>query len=103
MVQLEMNRRFSCRKKGQRPRYKPRSKHPIKLHVLASISFEGTAKLCIFEGIMNVELYVGFLKKCLVLFLLQKYPNGHCFMQDSDPKHTSHHAQAFFSKNNIKW
>ena len=102
-VQLEMHRRFCCRKKGQKPRYKPRPKHPIKLHVWAGISYEGTTKLCIFEGIMNAELYVEILEKCLVPFLLQTYPNGHRFMQDNDPKHTSRRAQAFFATNEINW
>ena len=59
-VQLETHRRFCCRKKGkdQKPRYKPRPKHPIKLHVWAGISYRGTTKLCIFDGIMNAELYI---------------------------------------------
>ena len=39
----------------------------------------------------------------LVPFLNQAYPNGHCFMQDNDPKHTSCRAQAFFSEQNINW
>lgn len=32
-VQLETHRQFCCRKKGQKPRYKPRPKHPVKVHV----------------------------------------------------------------------
>ena len=32
-VQMETHRRFCCRKKGQKPRYKPRPKHPVKVHV----------------------------------------------------------------------
>ena len=55
--QLETHRRFCCRKKGkdQKPRYKPRPKHPIKLHVLAGISYRGTTKLCIFDGITDAN------------------------------------------------
>ena len=104
-VQLETHRRFCCRKKGkgQKPRYKPRPKHRIKLHVWGGISYRGTTRLCIFDGIMNAELYVEILKECLVPFLNQTYPDGHRFMQDNDPKHTSRHAQAFFTERNITW
>ena len=102
-VQLETHRRFCCRKKGQKPRYKPRPKHPIKLHVWAGISYEGATKLCIFEGIMNAKLYTEILEKCLVPFLQRTYPNGHRFMQDNDPKHTSGWAQAFFERKHINW
>ena len=35
---------------------------------------------------MNADLYVEILEKYLVPFLQQKYPNGHNFMQDNDPK-----------------
>jgi hypothetical protein len=28
-VQMESHRRFHCYKKGQKPRYKPRPKHPV--------------------------------------------------------------------------
>ena len=66
-------------------------------------SYRGTTKLCIFDGIMNAELYIQILEECLVPFLNQVYPNGHRFMQNNDPKHTSRRAQAFFSEQNINW
>ena len=53
-VQLETHRRFCCRKNGQKPRFKPRPKHPVKVHVWAR---KGRTELCIFEGIMNAEMY----------------------------------------------
>ena len=49
-VQLETHRRFCCRKNGQKPRYKPRPKHPVKVHVWAGISWKGRTEICIFEG-----------------------------------------------------
>ena len=52
---------------------------------------------------MNAEVYVQILKERLVPLLNQTYPDGHCFMQDNDPKHTSRHAQAFFAEENITW
>ena len=38
-VQMETHRRFCCRKKGQKPHYKPHPKHPVKVHVWAGISW----------------------------------------------------------------
>ena len=102
-VQLECHRRFCCRKQGQKPRYKPRPKHPTKVHVWAGISWNGSTKICIFDGIMNAERYVDILGRCLVPFCQQVYPDGHRFMQDNDPKHTSRRAQKFFEDNSINW
>lgn len=102
-VQLETHRRFCCRKNGQKPRYKPRPKHPVKVHVWAGISWKGRTEICIFEGIMNAEMYTDILAQCLVPFIQRVYPAGHRFMQDNDPKHTSRHAREFFAKHNINW
>ena len=52
---------------------------------------------------MNADLYVEILNNCLVPFLQQTYPDGHRFMQDNDPKHTSRRAQGFFTEQNINW
>ena len=91
-MQLEAHCRFCCRKKGQKPRYKPRPKHPTKIHVWAGISCRGTTRICIFDGIMDAEMYVH-----------ETYPDGHRFMQDNDPKHTSRRAQNFFTQHGISW
>ena len=37
-VQLENHQRTTSYKKGRKPRYKPRPKHPTKVHVWAGIS-----------------------------------------------------------------
>ncbi len=102
-VQLECHRRFCCRKNGQKPRYKPRPKHPVKVHVWGGISWNGRTEICIFDGIMDAELYTEILKVTLVPFCQRIYPGGHRFMQDNDPKHTSKKAQEFFSANKINW
>ena len=102
-VQLDCHRRFCCRKKGQKPRYKPRPKHPTKVHVWGGISWNGRTNVCIFDGIMDAELYTKILKECLVPFCQEIYPGGHQFMQDNDPKHTSRRAQQFFNENGINW
>ena len=40
-VQMESHRRFHVYKKGLKPRYKPKPKHPVKVHVWAGISWRG--------------------------------------------------------------
>ena len=74
-VQLETHHRFCCHKNGQKPRYKPRPKHPVKVHVWAGISWKGRTEICIFEGIMNADI----LAQCLVPFIQRVYPEGHRF------------------------
>ena len=46
-VQIETYHRTCCYKRGQKPLYKPKPKHPVKVHVWARISFRGRTKLCI--------------------------------------------------------
>lgn len=102
-VQMESHRRFHCYKKGRKPRYKPRPKHPTKVHVWAGISARGATGVCVFEGIMDARLYTSILETYLIPFIAEVYPTGHRFMQDNDPKHTSRHARQFFEDNSINW
>ena len=89
-VQMESHRGFHCYKKGCKPRYKSRPKHPVKVHVWAAIiSFRGPTSVCLFEGIMDAPMYTRILEAYLVPFIHDVYPMGHKFMQDNDPKHTS--------------
>ena len=83
-VQLETHQRFCCRKRGQKPR-----SYPVKVHVWAGISWNGAMKACIFEGIMDAELYCQILDEFLVPFIQTVYLLHHKFMQDNAPKHTS--------------
>ena len=100
---METHRRFCCRKIGQKPRYKPHPKHPVKVHVWAGISWNGATRACIFDGIMDAKFYCQILDDYLVPFIRSVYPQSHRFMQDNDPKYTSGRAQAFFSGRGINW
>ena len=68
-----------------------RPKHLVKVHVWAGISVRGRTGICtyIFEGIMDADGYVSILEGALLPFLRDIYPDGHRFVQDNDPKHTS--------------
>ena len=60
-----------------------RPKHPPKVHVWAGISLKGPTQIVIFEGTMNGPLYVEILRKALLPFLAEKFPQGHRLMQAS--------------------
>ena len=101
-ISLQQFRRTCYRKIGEPAKRKPKPKHPLKVHVWAGISRHGATKICVFEGIMEADLYCDILRTTLVPFLREKLPE-HRFMQDNDPKHTSRVAKAFFEENSINW
>ena len=53
--------------------------------------------------ISPTSLYVEILRTTLLPFIAEKYPGGHRFMQDNDPKHTSRLAVSFFEANGVNW
>ena len=101
-ISLTQYRRTCYRKADQPAKRKPKPKHPLKVHVWAGISKHGATKICIFDGIMDADLFCNILESTLVPFVREKLPD-HRFVQDNDPKHTSRRAQAFFEENNINW
>lgn len=102
-VQLENHRRTTSYKKGRKPRYKPRPKHPIKVHVWAGISARGSTPAYIFEGKMDAVVFIGILKETFVPFAKEVYPDGCFLVQDNDPKHCSKKAAEFYKEQNINW
>ena len=68
-ISLQQFRRTCYRKVGEPPKRKPKPKHPLKLHVWAGISRHGATKICIFEGIMDADLYCNILEGTLIPFI----------------------------------
>ena len=75
----------------------------MKVHVWSGISLRGWCGICIFEGKINALLYTNILDRTLVPFLKDVFADHHRFMQDSNPKHTSKHAQTFQANGKINW
>lgn len=75
----------------------------LQVHVWGAISRRGRAGLAIFEGIMDSNFYHSILRDHLLPFVRSSYPDGHRFMQDNDPKHTSRATKAWFEENGVHW
>ena len=58
---------------------------------------------CIYTDIMDAPVYVDILRQTLLPFIASVYPDGHRFMQDNDPKHTSKLGESFLSSNRVNW
>ena len=52
---------------------------------------------------MNAPLFIQILDRTLLPFLNARLDDGHRYMQDNDPKHTSRCAQSFFAEKEINW
>ena len=86
--------RLCFRKRGGIRKFKPKPKHPIKVHVWVGISKHGATPIVIFKGIMNADKYCMILDTALKPFLAKVFPNNNYrFQQDNDPKHTSKMAK----------
>lgn len=74
------------------------------LHLWGAISEKGATKICISrDRVDNTQQYVEILRCYLVPYIHDHMAKSHKFMQNNDPKHTSHVACSFLQANNIRW
>ena len=103
-IQLDWNGKLSFHRWWEPVKLKGKPKHPYKINVWGCISKRGTSPLFMFTGIMDAKFYCEeILTKRLNPFIDDVFPEGHRFMQDNDPKHTSKLAKETFEKLNINW
>ena len=102
-VQIERHSLHCYRKKGQPKRFKPRPKHPLKVHIWAGISCRGATSIVIFNGILVATKLIELYETALIPFIRKVYPEHHRLMQDNDPKHTSKLATKYLENNGIVW
>lgn len=100
--QVEYHARRAYRRIGEPRILRQRPKHPAKIHAWAEISKRGATQLVLFQGIMTATRYTTILDASLIPFIQTTYPDGHRFLQDNDPKHTSRWAKSYF-EDNINW
>ena len=55
-VQMESHGKITFRKWYEQKKYKPKPKHPLKLHVWGAISRRGPSQLAIFDGCANQKM-----------------------------------------------
>ena len=103
-VQMESHGRITFHKIGEQAPLKGRPKHPLKVHVWAAISKRGASPIAIFQGIMESNFFVGqLLREVAKPFIDTVFPDGHRFLQDNDPKHTSGLSKAAYEELQINW
>lgn len=103
-VQTHQNKTNHYRDKDSAPIVSGKQKRPLKVHVWGAISRRDASKLTIFEDIMEKEFFTNcILRDNLLTYIQVKFPDGHRFQQDNDPKHRSKMAKDFMRDNNINW
>ena len=72
-----------------------------KVHVWAGISKRGRTTIIIFEGILDSNGFILLLKKGLIPFINDYYPDWYRLYMDNDSKHNSFITKNFLERNFI--
>ena len=103
-IQMDWNGSLTFHRWWEPAPQKGKPKHPFKFNVWAGLSKRGATPILIFDGIMEKTFYCGeIIKSTLAPFLEEVFPDGHRFMQDNDPKHTSNMAKEIMVEAGINW
>jgi hypothetical protein len=78
-----------------------KSKHNVKVHIFAGISKRGGTSIIIFERTMDSHGFKRLLRRAVLPFLREEFPDGHRLYMDNDPKHTSRSTKLFMELNQI--
>ena len=101
-IQLDCYSKITFHRQGCPRKFKPKVKHPYKLHVCVGISKWGASPIVLFDGIMSEKFYTEEIpEKTLLPFIRAVFPDGHRFQQDNDPKHISKVAEVSTAGNGI--
>ena len=79
LISLQSYHRTCFRMADEPTKRRPKPKHPLKVHVWGGISRHGTTKICIFDGIMDTDLFCNVLETTLVPLSETNFPTtGSC-------------------------
>ena len=103
-VQLESNGNLTYHCWWETCPQNVKPKHPIKVCIWAAISKRGASPVLVFQGIMEATFFSErIIGDTLVPFIGEVFPDGHRFMQDNDPKHTSNLGKKTLEESDINW
>ena len=103
-IEMERHGKLCFRQKNAPRKLKPKAKHPVKLHVWAGISKRGKTPILVFQDTMDGDFYrKEILQETLLPFLNRRFPDGHRFQQDNDPKHCAKATKEFMEQAGINW